>query len=368
MNVNLINGLNPTVSHQSDLVETNLTNNGNDCFQQLLQQSENQTEHNKKTVNAKLKGIDDAQEDNDHNVEMLITEIYPFNIQTPIAQDSDIKIDQNTETLNVNLFDGSSSEVVIDEQATHLLTSIYDSEDLINKVASQTGIKTKLVDKGTTNIKDNINNFANSKNESHKASEFMQKVVMNQVQLINNYDDEGQMATNQEPFLLANTNGQNQLLSQTSISARSATINLPTQNIMQWQTSLTEQIIMFNRQGIQTAEIKLHPQELGSMYIKLAMNDDKMNLHMMAAHSAVKGMLESALPFLRTSLEDQGITLEQTNIGDFSMMNDSKQSDTPQQTKSNQTQKVVSLDVIDDSIEQSLVESRSIKSRLSIFA
>jgi flagellar hook-length control protein FliK len=368
MNVNLINGLNPIVSHQSDLVEIDLTNNGNDCFQQLLQQSENQTGHNKKTINAKLKIIDDAQEDNDHNVEMLITEIYPFNIQTPIAQDSDIKIDQNTETLNANLFDDSSTEVVIDEQATHLLTSIYDSEDLINKVTSQTGIKIKPVDKETTNIKDNINNFANSKNESHKASEFMQEVVTNQAQLINNYDDERQTPTEPESFLLSNTNVQNQLLSTTSISARAAIINLPTQNIMQWQTSLTEQIIMFNRQGIQTAEIKLHPQELGSMYIKFAMNDDKMNLHMMTAHSVVKDMLESALPFLKTSLEDQGITLEQANIDDFSMMNDSKQSDTPQQTKSNQTQKVVSLDVIDDGIEQPLVESRSIKSRLSIFA
>ena len=342
MNVNLINDVNLTTSHQSELVEKDSTNKNNDCFQQLLRLSENQAEQNKKTINAKLNVIDDVQEDND--VEMLITAIYPFNIQIPeqekqaflsTVQDGDIiKKHQNTEILNVNLFDNLPPKTLINEQGKHLLTSIL-----------------------------------NDRNEMQNDSDFIQKLAVDRTQFItNNHDNDGKIQTNQESFLLTNTNGQNQLLSPTSISARSATINLPTQNIMQWQTSLTEQIIMFNRQGIQTAEIKLHPQELGSMYIKLAMNDDKMNLHMMAAHSAVKGMLESALPFLRTSLEDQGITLEQTNIGDFSMMNDSKQSDTPQQTKSNQTQKVVSLDVVDDSIEHPLVESRSIKSRLSIFA
>ncbi|MWP61880.1 flagellar hook-length control protein FliK [Gilliamella sp. Pas-s25] len=388
MNINLINDLNMTTSHQAKSVETDVMADDNDCFQQqLLRLSENQAEQGEKSVNAKSNVTEDEHEDNDFKDEVLMMSIYPINIQdldqekralVSTAQNSDITTDFNalrTNNLNTHLFDHSSSETWANEQATQLLASIYDSEDLTKKVTQQTDVaflsNDNVAHKKATSIKGGLNNlYVNQTNNTQDANNITQKLVTTQIQFIaNHYDKDAAEHANQEFSLTTNVNGLSSLLSSSNTTATSTTINLSTPvNIAQWQTSLTEQIIMFNRQGIQTADIKLHPQELGSLHIKLAMNDDKMHLHMMAEHSVVKGMLESALPFLRTSLEDQGIMLEQANIGDFSMMNDSQQSAMHQHTKNNPLPTVQTLDVTDADVEQITVENRSHNSGLSIFA
>ncbi|NUF27917.1 flagellar hook-length control protein FliK [Gilliamella sp. ESL0254] len=394
MNINLINDLNLTSSRQSELVETDVMANDNDGFQQLLRLNENKTEQGKQTLNTKLDGTDNAHEENGNDVDIVITAIHPFNIATPeqtnlaligSAQHSDTSIEQNsllTANLHSDLLDNLLTEKPINEQATQLLSSIYDSENLINNVTSQNDVisltnkkeaKSGLAHQQVSTIDDDINFNANPTSHKQYANNMMHKMATFQSQFITtNRNKDAIMNTNQDSFLTNNTNnGQSLLLSPTHASTTLATtsIHLPTQvNITQWQTSLAEQIIMFNRQSIQTAEIKLHPQELGALHIKLEMNDDKMNLHMMAAHHVVKGMLESALPFLKVSLEDQGITLEQANIGDFSMMNDSPQSAMHQQSQNNQSQKVISLDATDEHMEPILLEHRSLRTGLSVLA
>ncbi|MWN06678.1 flagellar hook-length control protein FliK [Gilliamella sp. Pas-s95] len=395
MNINLINDLNLTSSRQSELVETDVMANDNDGFQQLLRLNENKTEQGKQTLNTKLDGTDNAHEENGNDVDdIVITAIYPFNIATPeqtnlaligSAQYSDTSIEQNpllTANLHSDLLDNLLTEKPINEQATQLLSSIYDSENLINKVTPQTDVmpltnkkeaKSRVAHQQAATINDDINFNANPTKHKQHANNMIHKVATLQSQFITtNRNKDAIMQTNQESFLTNNTNnGQSLLLSPMHASTTLATtsIHLPTQvNITQWQTSLAEQIIMFNRQSIQTAEIKLHPQELGALHIKLEMNDDKMNLHMMAAHHVVKGMLESALPFLKVSLEDQGITLEQADIGDFSMMDDSQHSATHQQSQNDQSHKVISFDATDDHMEPILSEHRSLRSGLSILA
>jgi len=86
----------------------------------------------------------------------------------------------------------------------------------------------------------------------------------------------------------------------------------------EWLASLTERIIFFNRNEIQKAEICLHPEEFGSLHIQLAMQHGKMHLNVVAMHSRVKSVLESALPYLRTSLIEQGIALQDMHVSDFS--------------------------------------------------
>ncbi|WP_085248187.1 flagellar hook-length control protein FliK [Gilliamella mensalis] len=380
MNINLINDFNQTTSHHSNNVETGVLADNNDCFQKLLQLSEHQAEQEKKPVNAKIKMTGNNHEESNPDADMSMTAIYPFNIQdSEQEQRLFINTEQNrdsSEKLNAHLL----SDSVISEQATQLLTSIYDSEDLINKVTQQTditslsndnkGVKINFAHKKATGIKGDVNNHRiNQAKNTQNANDIMQKFATAQTQFIASHcDKDAAVHTNQELSLMPHANGLSSLLSPSNATATSATINLSTpMNIMQWQSSLTEQIIMFNRQGIQTADIKLHPQELGSLHIKLAMNDDKMHLNMMAAHSIVKGMLESALPFLKTSLEDQGIMLEQANIGDFSMMNDSQQSAMHQSTKRS-LPTVQTLDATDVHVEQMIVENNSQKSGLSIFA
>lgn len=129
-----------------------------------------------------------------------------------------------------------------------------------------------------------------------------------------------------------------------SVVANSPIISLPVAvDQPQWQESLAQQIILFKRHNIEQAEIRLHPEELGSLQIKLSMHDGKMQLHMAAAVGVVKGILESALPYLRTSLAEQGIELQQTEVTDFTTMMENDQSSQFQQQFSASHQDTVNI-------------------------
>lgn len=173
--------------------------------------------------------------------------------------------------------------------------------------------------------------------------------------------------TNQVSSFGAEAQVQNQSIIPTTAPTHTLNLSTPINNMAQWQSTLAQQIVMFSRQDIKTAEIKLHPEELGSLHIKLAMDEDKMHLHMMVAQTVVKGVLESALPHLRTSLEEQGITLQQADISDFSMMNDSQQSEMFKQPE-NARQQVSLTDTEEQSLDQLSVNKDLVPTGLSIFA
>lgn len=82
----------------------------------------------------------------------------------------------------------------------------------------------------------------------------------------------------------------------------------------EWQQSLSQHITLFTRQGQQSAELRLHPEELGQVHISLRLDDNQAQLQMVSAHSHVRAALEAALPVLRTQLAESGIQLGQSNI------------------------------------------------------
>lgn len=82
----------------------------------------------------------------------------------------------------------------------------------------------------------------------------------------------------------------------------------------EWQQALNQQIVMFSRNGQQTAELHLHPQDLGSIQISLKLDSDQAQLSMVSNHSQVRAALEAAMPQLRTALAENGINLGQANV------------------------------------------------------
>ncbi len=82
----------------------------------------------------------------------------------------------------------------------------------------------------------------------------------------------------------------------------------------EWQQSLSQHVTLFTRQGQQSAELRLHPEELGQIQISLKMDDNQAQLQMVSAHSHVRAALEAALPVLRTQLAENGIQLGQSSI------------------------------------------------------
>lgn len=70
----------------------------------------------------------------------------------------------------------------------------------------------------------------------------------------------------------------------------------------EWQQSLSQHISLFTRQGQQSAELRLHPQDLGEVQISLKVDDNQAQIQMVSPHQHVRAALEAALPVLRTQL------------------------------------------------------------------
>jgi flagellar hook-length control protein FliK len=87
----------------------------------------------------------------------------------------------------------------------------------------------------------------------------------------------------------------------------------------EWQQALNQQVLMFHRNGQQSAELRLHPQELGALQITLKLDDSQAQLHIASAHGQVRAAVEAAMPQLRHALAESGINLGQSSVGSESM-------------------------------------------------
>lgn len=95
-----------------------------------------------------------------------------------------------------------------------------------------------------------------------------------------------------------------------------------------WQQSVSQHITLFTRQGQQTAELRLHPEDLGQVHISLKLDDNQAQIQMVSPHSHVRAALEAALPVLRAQLADSGIQLGQSNISSESFAGQQQQQHT----------------------------------------
>ncbi|WP_039058467.1 flagellar hook length control protein FliK [Enterobacter sp. Bisph1] len=102
----------------------------------------------------------------------------------------------------------------------------------------------------------------------------------------------------------------------------------------EWQQNISQHVTLFTRQGQQSAELRLHPEDLGQVQISIKLEDNQAQLQMVSAHSHVRQALEAALPMLRTSLAENGIQLGQSNISSESFAGQQQQ----QQASSQQQQ------------------------------
>lgn len=117
----------------------------------------------------------------------------------------------------------------------------------------------------------------------------------------------------------------------------------------EWQQALNQQIVMFSRNGQQTAELHLHPQDLGSIQISLKLDSDQAQLNMVSNHSQVRAALEAAMPQLRTALAENGINLGQANVSSDAFQQGQSFAGQEQQQKNNSRGNTFSLSAENDS-------------------
>ena len=82
----------------------------------------------------------------------------------------------------------------------------------------------------------------------------------------------------------------------------------------EWQQALSQQIVMFSRNGQQNAELRLHPADLGAIQISLKLDNDQAQINLVSGHSHVRAALEAAIPQLRSALAESGINLGESQV------------------------------------------------------
>ncbi|MFJ3460767.1 flagellar hook-length control protein FliK [Achromobacter spanius] len=86
-----------------------------------------------------------------------------------------------------------------------------------------------------------------------------------------------------------------------------------------WGTELGQQMVMMSsnvRQGMQTAELRLDPPDLGPLRVSLNLADGVATASFVSAHASVRQAIEVAIPQLQQALAQAGISLGQTSVGE----------------------------------------------------
>ncbi len=81
-----------------------------------------------------------------------------------------------------------------------------------------------------------------------------------------------------------------------------------------WSNALGDKIHWMRNANVSTAELHLHPAELGSIEIKIVTEDQLARVSFITSSAAARDIIEESLPKLRDSLADSGLELGQSDI------------------------------------------------------
>ena len=107
-----------------------------------------------------------------------------------------------------------------------------------------------------------------------------------------------------------------------------------------------ERVMMMLSEGKQEVQIRLDPAELGSMFIKVQVQQDQVQLHIQTQAGLSKDIIEQNMPRLREQLAQQGIQLSEANVEQQSQQH--QQSGQQQSTQTMNSRNTHNTDVIDD--------------------
>ena len=81
-----------------------------------------------------------------------------------------------------------------------------------------------------------------------------------------------------------------------------------------WNRVMSGRVVWMAREGVQQAELKLNPANLGPVEVRLSMNNDQTSVTFIAHHAATRDALEQALPRLRESFSENGMELADAEV------------------------------------------------------
>jgi flagellar hook-length control protein FliK len=77
---------------------------------------------------------------------------------------------------------------------------------------------------------------------------------------------------------------------------------------------LSNRLMMMSQDGVQSARLKLHPEYLGPLDVRIRIEDDGAHVWFGAQHGQTREALEAAIPRLRELFADQGLQLVRADV------------------------------------------------------
>lgn len=136
----------------------------------------------------------------------------------------------------------------------------------------------------------------------------------------------------------------------------------------EWNKDLGDRILWMNNRSIPAAEIKLNPQHLGPISVRIDISQDQAAVSFVAQHSSVREALEASIPKLREMLNSQQLNLVDVNVSQHSSSDQGhSQSQKFTQTSSNSgpDSRDTSIETSEDSENQQAITTKGL---LSIYA
>ncbi len=103
---------------------------------------------------------------------------------------------------------------------------------------------------------------------------------------------------------------------------QSASASIPTTNVNVpvqqpgWDQALGDKVVWMTRQNLNQAQVQLNPRHLGPIELKVAVNNDQVNVQFHVQNPVTREAVEAAMPRLREMLSDSGLNLAQSDVSD----------------------------------------------------
>ncbi|VVE19756.1 Flagellar hook-length control protein [Pandoraea terrae] len=82
----------------------------------------------------------------------------------------------------------------------------------------------------------------------------------------------------------------------------------------EWNNALSQQVVWLSSAHQQTAQLSLNPPDLGPLHVVLNVADNAAQALFVSSHAAVRDAVQAAMPQLRDSLANNGISLGNTTV------------------------------------------------------
>ncbi len=124
----------------------------------------------------------------------------------------------------------------------------------------------------------------------------------------------------------------------------------PQLNNPAWSRVVNSRVVWMAREGVQQAEFRLNPASLGSVEVRLSINNDQASVTFLAQNAATRDALEQSMPRLRESLAENGLALSHSEVGQQNQSGEQASDDKTSMQKGHLAQVSVTLDDTEDEL------------------